>query len=304
MVALALVAACAPAYSPAPSSGSAPPPDGPHAEARGRLLEAINADRAAAGLAAVNLDSLATVVAQTHAEAMAVGGFLSHYGLDGTAPYERLGEAGGTAHVMENLFRWQRRPGAGPAADPWVRFDIRQAQAWLMDSPGHRAAILDDHRTGVGLGIAVDRTGGAIYVVQDFVARWAQIDAPRLAWRRAQPAAQISGRLLADGLRPLLVVIRFEPRPRSWQKGSGAPPRGAYADGTGAGTIVPPWAIEWRPAERSFTAHFPPGRASRPGRWYGVLYVAPERVAASAVARRSVSTEDGWPGATFLIDLL
>jgi hypothetical protein len=66
---------------------------------------------------------------------------------------------------------------------------------------------------------------------------------------------------------------------------------------------VPPWAIEWQSTSRSFELVLPLGRLSSPGRYYGIVYVAPEAVVDGAIARRSVNSEDGWPGGAFVIDL-
>ena len=274
-----------------------------YAQARIDLLRAINEDRSSTGRALVTLDSLATVVAQSHAEAMSAHGFFSHYGPAGDAPYERLAEAGGTAHVLENVFQWRER-GSSPRrmGDPWGRFDVRQAEAWLMASPGHRETILDPHRTSVGLGMAVDAGRGEVVIVQDFIARHVDIDVPPRAWRRSPTG--ISGRVLATGLRPILIVLRRELRPRPWQVTGDRPPGGSYDDGTGRAMLLPPWAIAWRPSDRSFTATLPLGRGSESGRYYGIVYVAPERNVERALGRGSVATEDGWPGAAFVIDLL
>jgi hypothetical protein len=219
------------------------------------------------------------------------------------APIQRQPDGGGTAHVRENVFRWQQQA-ANPALDidPWEAFDIRQAQAWLMGSPGHRATILDPRRTAVGLGIEVDRERGAVYVVQDFTARSVDLEAPILAWRRSP--TPLSGRVLADGLRPLLVVLRRERHPRPWEGGSRPPPRGPYPDGSGEPVILPPWAIQWNPTVRSFAAHLPIGRESEPGLYYGIVYVAPDRVVLDALFERSVSTGEGWPGAAFVVTVL
>lgn len=204
---------------------------------------------------------------------------------------------------VENVFRWQQQA-ANPALDidPWEAFDIRQAQAWLMGSPGHRATILDPRRTAVGLGIEIDRARGAVYVVQDFTARSVDLEAPILAWRRSP--TPLSGRVLADGLRPLLVVLRRERHPRPWEGGNRPPPRGSYPDGSGESVILPPWAIQWNPTGRSFAAHLPIGRESEPELYYGIVYVAPDRVVLDALFERSVSTGEGWPGAAFVVTVL
>ncbi len=285
------------AYDPSPPAG---PPKSPipdrYARARVDLLAAINEDRHAAGVAPVRLDSLATVVAQGHAAAMATGRFFSHYGLLGEAPYERLARAGLTGHVRENVYRWQvRNLVAVGTVDPWLAFDVEDAHGSLMASSGHRQTILDPHRTHIGIGIASDPADGAVYVVEDFMARHVQIDPPRLALPGT--VIPLSGRVADPSIRPLLLLLRREPEadPRA-----GNPSPGPYPDGRGEGRVVPPWAIGWRPGGRFKIDLGPLLRES--GRWYGVVYVAPRKVVEAALAAGTATSDQGWPGAAFVVD--
>lgn len=272
-----------------------------YARARLILVDEINADRAERGIPPVAIDSLATVVAQQHAEAMAREGYLSHYEADGTAPYERFGEAGGTAHVRENVFRWSRRS-SDPRDDGWAwpDFDIREAEEWLMSSSGHRATILDPGRTHVGIGIAEDRERRAVLVVQEFIARHARVEAPRHAWRRS--VTKIRGRMTRPGTRPLLVFVSREPAVEPWE--GETPPGGSYMDGSGQGVLVPPWRIRWFWSDRSFEVELNPSELGGPGRYYGIVYVAPEESVREALGARRVDSTEGYPGASFLLDVL
>ena len=267
------------------------------ARARLQLLRVINAERASAGLAPVALDSLAAVAAQGHAEAMADGGFYSHYDLVGRAPYERLAALGGTAHVIENVFRWRQRD-EDPLleVDPWQLFAPGDAHATLMESPLHREAILDPHRTGVGIGFAVDSVGGAVFVVEDFVARHAAVAAPSVV--PADRPARIAGRVLVPGILPLAIVLRREPDRRPWP--AGKPPPGPYDDGGTDPLVVPPWAFAVLP-DGTFALDV--GGDLAAGRYYGVLYVAPRREVELALARRRAYMGQGWPGAAFVLEV-
>jgi uncharacterized protein YkwD len=269
--------------------------------ARGRLelLRAINHDRAAAGLQPVVLDSLATLTAQRHAEAMATGGYLSHYDLAGRPPYERLAAVGGTAHVLENVYRWRERD-EDPLheGDVWNGFEPRTAEAALLASDPHRAVILDPHRTGVGIGFAVDPRERAVFVVQDFVARHAAVVPPRSALRGAP--ARVWGKVLTPDLRPLLVVVRREPAIPSGGL-LGSPPRGPYNDGGDDPRFVPPWAFAVLP-DGTFALDL--AAELSPGRYYAILYVAPSREVEVALARRRAYPGQGWPGAAVVFEVL
>jgi uncharacterized protein YkwD len=302
-VAGVLLLACAPAYAPpdGPGSAASRPALGDALQAeRLALLAAINADRQAAGARPLAIDTLATMVAQEHAEAMASGGFVSHYGVGGDAPYERYAAAGGTAHVVENVLG-QRVGGTLPGSGRAAHFDAGVVHGFLMSSPGHRASILDPHRTHVGLGIAYGSDGRSLLVTEEFLARHAEIVAPRLAWRGSPTL--VEGRIARPGVRPLLLVLHREPSIRPWVARAEPPPPGPYSDGAeGEGLLVPPWAIVWR-RDGGFEASLPLAHQAA-GRYYAVLYVAPSDVVDRALARRRVSSELGWPGAAFVIEVL
>lgn len=301
---LALGCAVPPPPAPPPGSGiSTVPIRDRYARGRIEMVEAVNADRARQGLPPVVLDSLASAVGQGHAVEMAAGGWLSHYNQAGLAPYERYAAAGGTGHVVENVFRSQRRSRAqGAAEDPWERFDVRTAQAWLMASEGHREAILDPHRTRLGVGIASDPARGALYVVQEFVTDAADIVAPG----RVVPGQQVSvsGSLRRPAARPLMLVLSREPAERPWIARGERPPGGSYSDGGSQSILIPPWVIRWNSDDRSFSVALRLARELDPGRWYGILYVASEPAVLDAISRRRAATEAGWPAAAFVVEVL
>ena len=272
------------------------------ARARIEMVDAVNVDRARHGHPPVVLDSLATAAAQEHAEEMAAGGWLSHYSAAGLAPYERFAAAGGTGHVLENVFRSQQRTRSeGPVDGVWEKFDVRDAQAWFMASEGHRKAILDVHRARIGVGIAVDPGRGAVYVVQELVTAAATITHPG----RVLPGqeAPVAGQVRAPGARPLMLVLTREPV-RSWVASGERPPGGSYADGGSPALVIPPWAIRWNPDDRSFGLRLRMGRGAEPARWYGVLYVAPDEAVRKALSLRRADTGGGWPAAAFMVEVL
>ena len=274
-----------------------------YARARIEMVAAVNEDRGRRGLPAVVLDSLATIVAQGHAEEMAAGGWLSHFNAAGLAPYERYAAAGGTGHVLENVFRSQERSrSAWPAEVLWERFDIREAEGWLMSSEGHRSTILDPHHSRIGVGIALDAGRGAVYVVQEFVTAAATIEPPG----RVLPGqeAAVSGRMRTPDARPLMLVLTREPLVRDWVASGRRPPGGSYSDGGSDALIIPPWAIRWNPDDRSFGLRLKIGRGIDEARWYGVLYAAPEEKVLRALSLRRADTGIGWPAAAFVVEVL
>lgn len=176
------------------------------------MLEAINADRTANGAEPVAWDDVATAAGQAHAEDMAAQGYFSHWSLQGYGPEHRYALAGGRDAVSENvyLYWYGQQDGKAAPIDDWPRV-IRDAEASLMDSPGHRLNILDRFHTHVGVGIAYDAQKGELRLAQEFINRWVEVDPlpPKLA---VGASITVSGALLTGAAEPLL-NLAYEPFP-------------------------------------------------------------------------------------------
>jgi uncharacterized protein YkwD len=123
------------------------------------LLAAINAERAAAGLAALQPDPTLVNIARSRSDDMIQRGYFGHYTPDGTTVFDILAQYGVPyAHAGENL-AYDTYP-----ADETVAVTIRE----LMASSPHRANILNVHYTMIGVGLATDGTG-AHYFTMVFV---------------------------------------------------------------------------------------------------------------------------------------
>jgi len=109
--------------------------------------ELTNEVRAGAGLPPLAWDDGLAEVARRHAEDLAARGVVAHV-VDGETPLDRVLDGGyPAAFVGENLFR------AYPvAADPTVADGT--VIAW-MNSPDHRANLLDVEPTQVGVGVVL-----------------------------------------------------------------------------------------------------------------------------------------------------
>ena len=123
---------------------------------RQQLLALINADREAHALDPVVLGS--NNAAQSHAEDMLRQDYISHWDPLGLTPYMRYTLAGGQAYEAENVALGY---GGKSTAE-----SLKEAQKWLMNSPGHRENILDKWHNRVNLGIACDESACA--AVQQF----------------------------------------------------------------------------------------------------------------------------------------
>jgi uncharacterized protein YkwD len=111
------------------------------AAAERRMVELVNADRARHGLAPLVADPSVAAVARAHSEEMAATGVVAHVSPTTGAASDRVRAAGiRTALVLENIAR---------------AYGLADAQQGLMNSPGHRANILSETATHLGVGIVI-----------------------------------------------------------------------------------------------------------------------------------------------------
>jgi uncharacterized protein YkwD len=117
-----------------------------------QLFDALNRERASQSLPALQWDDKLAKAARLHANRMAFYNVIEHQ-LSGEPALEvRLAEAGARfGSIAENI-------AVGP--NPTV------IHAGWMDSPGHRANILNSNLTAVG--IAAVRGRGGLFAVEDF----------------------------------------------------------------------------------------------------------------------------------------
>lgn len=106
-----------------------------------QVLTLLNRERAAVGAGALALDAQAERAAKVHVEDMAGRGYFDHISPEGWAPEDRLRMTGASGYTLvgENIAVGQR-----------TAQDVMNA--W-MNSPGHRANMLDPRFTHVGIGL-------------------------------------------------------------------------------------------------------------------------------------------------------
>ena len=221
------------------------------------MLDLINDARADAGLRPVDLGSNAA--AQLHAEASLAGCFSSHWGLDGLTPAMRYAIAGGLRANAENVsgldYCVTEADGYRAIASPGD--EVREAMEGLMESPGHRAAILDPRHRAVNVGLAWDRYN--FIAVQQF-------EGVRVTYERP-PAIDADGVLAFSGATPdgdafgepldLSVQLYHDPPPRPLTRGQLAR---TYCYGAGlpvAALRPPPGPLSFYPDDAYTASHRP-----------------------------------------------
>lgn len=127
-----------------------PPPASPDTSQTDQVVALANTFRQQEGCGPLSIDAALTSAAQKHASDMANRGYFSHNTPEGVTFDQRIRNAGNSRPGAENIAR-----GADNAKDVM--------RMW-MDSPGHRANILNCDLSSIGVGL--DRDG--FYWVQDF----------------------------------------------------------------------------------------------------------------------------------------
>jgi uncharacterized protein YkwD len=118
------------------------------ADFESEVVELVNAERQAQGLHPLTSDERLANAARGHSEDMGLQDYFSHDSLDGRHFFDRIVEAGyAYNHCGENIAAGYPTPKA-------------VVQGW-MDSPGHRANILDPAFCDIGVGYAY--VGGSTY---------------------------------------------------------------------------------------------------------------------------------------------
>lgn len=132
------------------------------------MLELINKSRKASGLQPLAMDSDLNTAAELHTAYQISVNKLTHTGSGGTTAYTRMVNAGfdfnGSSTWGENV-GWQSITGTSSYQD-----ELTRIHDWLMNSPGHRANLLNGSFREVGLGFATGTFQGynSAVVTEDF----------------------------------------------------------------------------------------------------------------------------------------
>ncbi|MFI0405276.1 CAP domain-containing protein [Actinomadura sp. 3N508] len=143
-----------------PPEGSRTPGDGARApggsagsaDAEAAVVSLTNAERAKAGCRPLHVDQRLVTAARKHSADMAANRYFDHTSRNGDSPWQRMEDAGYPSPGAENIAK-----GYSTAA--------AVMKGW-MDSPGHRANILNCDLRAIGVGKA-SGPGGPLWT-QDF----------------------------------------------------------------------------------------------------------------------------------------
>nr|WP_320146172.1 CAP domain-containing protein [uncultured Anaeromusa sp.] len=118
-----------------------------------QAIQLLNRDRAKNGLTSLSADAKLTQIARSHAADMARQNYFNHTNLQGQSPFDRMTEKGiAYRSAGENIA---------------YNHSLENMQEAWMNSPGHRANILNTGYTHGGVGLYT-KEDGTIYGVQLF----------------------------------------------------------------------------------------------------------------------------------------
>lgn len=227
LASLSAVAAVLAAVAVASLAHAQPSSDAPHLrhlDLKQVMLTHINEARADAGVTPLELG--VNDAAQRYAETQLRDCSGGHWGLNGLKPYMRYSLAGGYQLNGENTYSWEYEsvcgePGPHPFGAP-IEQAVRSAQESLMNSSGHRRAILDPHYRMVNIGIAWQpssadpqdaRRAVALRIVQHFEGAFVQLDSlPTIGDGALTLSGNVTGEATLTGTPD--VFIRYDPPPR------------------------------------------------------------------------------------------
>jgi uncharacterized protein YkwD/uncharacterized membrane protein required for colicin V production len=119
------------------------------AEAEQEMFRRVNTERAKEGLSFLSFDNDLRDVGRAHSDDMFRRGYFSHYTPDGISPFDRMNSAGiSYTYAGENLALAPSTP---------------LAMQGLMNSPGHRANILNPNFHKIGIGVIDGGIYGKMY---------------------------------------------------------------------------------------------------------------------------------------------
>jgi uncharacterized protein YkwD len=134
--------------------------------AKGELLGLINAERAQVGAGPLHIDATLNAIAQARSQDMIARHYFSHHIPGGGMVFDILDRD----HVSYEM------AGENLALNNYIDFyplarTVRQTNADLMNSPDHRANLLEPRYTEIGLGMAFEQSSGKLIVTEVFVQR-------------------------------------------------------------------------------------------------------------------------------------
>jgi len=137
--------------------------------ARAQMLGLINAERARAGASPLSIDSVLDGVAQARSQDMIDRGYFSHQ-----IPAGPAGPGGMVFDILDHAHVQYEMAGENIALNKYITVyaltrTVEQTNTDLMNSPEHRANLLEPKYARIGIGMAFEQGTGKLIVTEVFV---------------------------------------------------------------------------------------------------------------------------------------
>ncbi len=219
-----------------------------------RQLEIINKSRKRYKARPVQLDILASRVANRQSKEAAEGEFKGHWNMRGEKPYHRYAFAGGKDHITENAAATWIEGGSfdgKPETHSKLMADLHsEFMAEKAPRDGHKQTIIQKDHNYVGIGCYMTTTHFRYY--EEFVDRYAEIgDVPRKVKPNGEFTVAVKPK---NGLFLFYGVAYFEKVPRAMSQ-SAVNKKSSYPDYTDALPVkYAPWDLaKYRDASGTYT---------------------------------------------------
>ncbi len=245
-------------------------------------LKIINASRIKYKVQTLELDILASRVANKQAKEAAENRYLSHWNMEGKLPFERYAEAGGVDHVIENAYSsWGNdfeNKSALEASKDLMAEGHGEFMAERYPNDGHKKAAIEPEHNFVGIGYHISGDYFAYY--EEYIDRYL-ID-PKLEKKGEQYHVEFT---IPDGYELYYFAVEYL-KPAKKRTAQQLDRTGSYLDG-GETDFLIKWPKD--PKIKSYSLDFDPSKK-------GIYYVQ-ARIKKSN-ARRSKDKEpfgvSGW----------
>jgi uncharacterized protein YkwD len=132
-----------------------------------QMLALINAERAQAGVGPLHFDVTLNAIAQARSQDMIARHYFAHE-IPGIPGVHMVFDLLDHDHVSYQM------AGENIALNTYIDFypmtqTVQQTNTDLMNSPEHRANLLEPHYTRIGVGMAVEQGTGKLILTEDFV---------------------------------------------------------------------------------------------------------------------------------------
>lgn len=258
-------------------------------------LDYINASRKKYGARPVELDILASRVANRMCREAAEQEFTGHWNTRGEKPYHRYAFAGGLDHVIENasaIWSSANLP-AGPEDKlRMMKQSHDRFMAEVAPYDGHKQAVIDKNHNYVGLGCWV--SGGQFRYYEEYLDRYLQFD-PLKTVLKVNEESRITVKPLKKGHYVYAALCYYE-APLKPESPSVISKRGGYSDYSNTRVFTLwPWDLKVDAKSGKTTI---PVKFDKEGLYYIIIYVSNTKYTSGRV-----TTAGKIPGSGIVIEV-